>query len=267
MPSSPKPADTPAKAYISNPFGLIRPDLDVFKISIIPLLLSILVLVGITFGLFGVGLAVGVVLKLRFLIFFFGLAAIIALFAYLPTPVLITVAGAKGKKLPVAEAMKAAPSFALRFLGVAILSGLAILGGLLLFIVPGLIFIAWFAMAPYVLVNEDLSVRESLMRSRELARGRVWEVWGTMALPQLLSPLSYIAIFGQVANAVIGLLLFPLMAVRYMQLKDLKPKAKSDHPVHWANYVVVVLAIVAIAWGGVLAAHHAHSTITNPPIY
>lgn len=62
------------------------------------------------------------------------------------------------------------------FLFVMILFGLAVIGGMILLIIPGIIFIIWYFFHPYVLVCENLKGRAVLSRSRELVRGYWWGV-------------------------------------------------------------------------------------------
>lgn len=62
------------------------------------------------------------------------------------------------------------------YLWVSFLSGLIIVGGFLLFIVPGIIFAIWFSLAFIVLVSEDMRGMNALLKSREYVTGR----WGSV---------------------------------------------------------------------------------------
>jgi hypothetical protein len=59
----------------------------------------------------------------------------------------------------------------LRLLAVDALFALMVLGGLLLFIVPGLIVVAWFVLAGPVVELEHVGVRAAFRRSRDISRG------------------------------------------------------------------------------------------------
>lgn len=59
---------------------------------------------------------------------------------------------------------------------ISLLVGLIILGGFLLLIIPGIIFIIWFSLATYVLVAEDLTGTRALSRSKQLVSGYWWKV-------------------------------------------------------------------------------------------
>jgi hypothetical protein len=75
--------------------------------------------------------------------------------------------------------------------------------GLLLLIVPGLIFFTWFALAGPMVELEDAGVRSALRRSRQLVRGRFWMVAAVLVPVTLVSEaLSDAALQG--AHAVIA---------------------------------------------------------------
>lgn len=59
---------------------------------------------------------------------------------------------------------------------VAILQALILIGGLLVFIVPGLIFFVWYAFAQMAVILDKKRGFEALTQSRELSRGRFWLV-------------------------------------------------------------------------------------------
>ena len=64
----------------------------------------------------------------------------------------------------------------------ALLAGL----GFLFFIIPGFIAIAWLAASVPVAAIEGLSVGGAIRRSRDLARGRIWHIYGTLLLVWLI---------------------------------------------------------------------------------
>ncbi len=81
------------------------------------------------------------------------------------------------------------PLYALSVLGsfvwVSLLQALTIAGGILLFIVPGIIFLVWFGFAPQALLLDGKKGLDALSASRDLAKGRFW----TAALYQLGGPI------------------------------------------------------------------------------
>lgn len=70
-----------------------------------------------------------------------------------------------------------------KILVTGILASLAIFGGLLLFIIPGLVFAIWFSFTTPIVVIENLSGPAALSRSKQLVKGRFWS-----AVKYLLAP-------------------------------------------------------------------------------
>ncbi len=63
-----------------------------------------------------------------------------------------------------------------RLIAVDILFGVAVVIGLLLLVVPGVVMFTWFALAGPLVELEDDGVRSSFSRSRQLVRGHFWTV-------------------------------------------------------------------------------------------
>lgn len=72
-------------------------------------------------------------------------------------------------------------------LWVSFLTFLAIAGGFLLLIVPGIIFYVRFLFGPTVVVVEGTKGRAAMKRSWRLAKGRSWKILGTTVLAGLLT--------------------------------------------------------------------------------
>lgn len=72
-------------------------------------------------------------------------------------------------------------------LAASILAGLGIAAGLVLFIVPGLILLTWWALIPPAVVLENKGVLDSFGRSRELVRGNGWNVFAILIITYLLT--------------------------------------------------------------------------------
>jgi Uncharacterised protein family (UPF0259) len=74
-----------------------------------------------------------------------------------------------------------------RLIGVDILFALIVLVGLILLIVPGVVFYVWFSLAGVVVKVEGKGVVDSLRRSRALVRGSFWRVFAVVVPAELLS--------------------------------------------------------------------------------
>lgn len=71
---------------------------------------------------------------------------------------------------------RAAMILAVPYLLTSIAVGFATLGGLILFIIPGIVFSIWFAFASTIVVIEQTRIFEAMRRSRALVRGRFGSV-------------------------------------------------------------------------------------------
>lgn len=64
----------------------------------------------------------------------------------------------------------------LPYLGATILSGLIILGGFLLLIVPGIIWSIKYMFVPYLIIDKNIGVKESLAASEKMTEGIKWRL-------------------------------------------------------------------------------------------
>lgn len=75
-----------------------------------------------------------------------------------------------GSPVTVMEAIQKGASKIVPLIWTSILMGLAIMGGLILLIIPGILFALWFGLAQHVVVLEDQSGSAALGRSKNLVR-------------------------------------------------------------------------------------------------
>ncbi|MFA6594072.1 MAG: YciC family protein [Candidatus Buchananbacteria bacterium] len=80
------------------------------------------------------------------------------------------------------EALNGSIKYWVKYFVVGLLFGLITIGGLILFIVPGIFWAVMFCLATVVLIFEDKPIIESLKRSRELTKGYWWAVFGRLLL-------------------------------------------------------------------------------------
>lgn len=82
------------------------------------------------------------------------------------------------EKIGFAEAFKRARPYINPFFITGLLAGLAVFGGLILLIIPGILFMLWFSQSAYVVINENLSGTKALSRSKTYVHSRVGEIFG-----------------------------------------------------------------------------------------
>lgn len=78
----------------------------------------------------------------------------------------------------------------LSYLVTNLLVGLIVLGGFVLLIVPGIIFMLWFSLTNYIVIIERRLGLPAMMRSRQLIKGRVWPFIGRLLFIGLVAIVS-----------------------------------------------------------------------------
>lgn len=276
-PSDTSPAvQAPTRTYISNPFKLLAPTYQAFKVNAGTYFRGLVIVLG------GSIVAVAIIAAIawvNFLIAGSNVGAIVALLLggagiglllyasirYVnPAVTRLYLAMARGEKIGMSELMKFDSSLGWKLFVAEILAAAAIIGGTILFIIPGIIFATWFSFVSYAVVDEGLSGTDALKRSRELVRGRFWEVMGSSAVLQVLAIVQIIPIIGFILSTIASIILAPLLAVRYVSLVELKAagdEAVKNTPISGWNYAAIVLAIVSF---GVSVASSSNNSTSKP---
>ncbi len=84
----------------------------------------------------------------------------------------------------------------------SLLVALAVFGGLLLLIIPGLVFIVWFGFAQIISVLEDKKPLAALTRSKELVTNRFWPIaWRLISGPVVIG-----VIYGIIFSIIVALI-------------------------------------------------------------
>jgi uncharacterized membrane protein len=139
----------------------------------------------------------------------------------------------------VADLLRAAVPYIFPLIVTGLFYGICIAVGLILLIVPGLIFLTWFSLFAPAIVLEKRGIFDSFNRSRELVRGNGWRVFGVLVVAFLIQAViqnilnriginadslalrTVLAIVGSVLTAPIMAL---AVAVVYFQLRELKER-------------------------------------------
>jgi uncharacterized membrane protein len=140
------------------------------------------------------------------------------------------------------ELLRGAAPYLFPLIVTGILYGLSIAVGLILLIVPGLLFLTWFSLYAPAIVVEKRGVFDAFTRSRELVRGNGWRVFGVIVVAFILQSviqnlLSQIGINADslalrlILSVVGGVITAPIMglavSVVYFQLRDLERGAPA----------------------------------------
>lgn len=256
-PAAPQaPAPAQAAGYESNPFKLFGASWAAVKLNlgtwIVTWLITAAVLIAITLIPLtaislatkddsGSGLAIAGVAWL--------VSIIIGLLVYSRFAGLVVnlmVQSVRGTKLGFKQALDAGKPYGWKLIGFFILYSIAVTIGYIFFIIPGIIFMIWFSMGAFVIVDEKRGVIEAFSRSKELVKGRFWEVFGVIGVFQIISVLAIIPILGWIAALVLTVAYAAASAVRYTQLKEFKDGNKPLPKVSSANFAAAALFVVGL---------------------
>jgi len=143
---------------------------------------------------------------------------------YFLTSIFVTVSGIialikviDGEELSVEKTYKKAWKCYWKLLLLSIVLALIYLFGFIFLVVPGMLFIVWFALSKFLAVEKGYGIREALSKSRELVKGIYWKTLGrlivfgafTVIVQMILSVIPYEA--GSVVSSIIGgLYMLPL---------------------------------------------------------
>lgn len=128
------------------------------------------------------------------------------------------------------------------YLWVSVLAGLIIMGGMLLFLVPGFIFAVWYSLATLVFVLEGVKGYAALKRSQALVRGRFWPVVWRWVVPYFF----YLAIM----TILVGL---PSLLVGYfIGFADFSAENQPWWFNFWQSIIAILLLPLSAGFGVVL---------------
>jgi hypothetical protein len=142
---------------------------------------------------------------------------------------------AKGKLVSTLDCYRKSWRYFWRLLLFSILFGFAVVIGLILIIVPGLIIIRRYLFTPFYIIDRDLSIGEAMRLSAhqtEQVRGYVWGTIGVLAALTLGSGLvgqlfGFIPGGATIITALLSITYFFIAALRYVEIKQ-KPKPAAS---------------------------------------
>lgn len=108
-----------------------------------------------------------------------------------------------------------------RLVGLYLLVGLYVVVGFILFIIPGIIMLRRYSLAPYVMLDKNKGIRESMELSANMTKphsGAIYRVYGVMILIGLVAVIPFL---GWIVSFILGMFYSVSLALRYQQLKPL----------------------------------------------
>ncbi len=142
----------------------------------------------------------------------------------IPAVLTLSVQGVRGAGDELIGFIRSGFKYTWRLYGTLMLLSIAVMLGILLFVVPGLIILRRYIMAPYYLVERNVGIMEAFKLSAQQTRAERKSVWGVMGVIfVILLATSFVNGFG-----LIGVLLGIIMNLLYFFLVPLRQKEISD---------------------------------------
>lgn len=130
-------------------------------------------------------------------------------------------AAVEGKPLSFNKLWATTKELGWRMLGLYIVGGLVIGVGFILFIIPGLIMLRRYMLAPYVMLDKKCGIADAMSESARLSYLNTGSVWGIIGVIFLIGLIGLVPIIGSLASFILGVLYSVAPAIRYKQLKNL----------------------------------------------
>lgn len=217
-PQTPSPPPNSPDIPLPGAFKLFSPSWQAVQVNLVTFieLIIIPVMVSLVLTVLGRGRVARAPLSL-----------ISDLVAYLFAPAIIVtqLKSVRGEKIDLSQALKEGLKYFWKLLGLLICMGLLILGGLILLIVPGLIMIRRYYLAPYYLIDQDLSITEAMRQSAADSKPVSGAVWGVIGVSVLFGLLSLVLV-----GIVLSVMYYCASTLRYQQIAKNKKQPLSTPP-------------------------------------
>ncbi|GAC1368897.1 MAG: hypothetical protein NVSMB39_0140 [Candidatus Saccharimonadales bacterium] len=242
-----------APAYQSNPFELIKPAFNAFKLcwpTVISLIFSAIGAAVLLILLFAIVNYTGAGPIANVILFLAGIPLTLYLLMYVSWAVTRSMLSAvRGEKIGFNASLPPAWTDPLKLFVTQLLVILLTVFGFLLLIVPGIFALAFWSFAPTVTVDTGEWGWAALVKSREIVRGRLWDVIGAYFMPSAVGIISIIPLIGSLVYFVFAVLIAPYMVVRYETILELKAQPEwQSMPVSSWNYAALIVGLIAIGY-------------------
>jgi Uncharacterised protein family (UPF0259) len=168
------------------------------------------------------GTAIAALLAVVVVLLLFAIAVM-----FLPAFTITQLASVRGRQLTIGDAFNQSKPFALRFIGLILLSVLIVGVGLILFIIPGLLAIFFLSLSAYILVDKNVGVVDALKGSYELVKEYWKPVLGLYIVNIVISIPQYVPIIGWIVSLALTVAYLCLGAVIFNKIAGKKVGAKE----------------------------------------
>lgn len=155
--------------------------------------------------------------------------SIASLAIVLPAATLTLLKGARGERVEIQEMLNAARPLMWRYLAVSILLVTLCMLGIVALIIPYFIVLKFFVLAPYYVIDQNVSPIEAFRRSAADSKKYSSAMWGIVGILLCFDLVEFVPHVGTVASIVFALFYAAAPAVRYVEIRDAEdnPSAKK----------------------------------------
>lgn len=164
-------------------------------------------------------------------VFFVGviLFGLLVYLLFLPAYPYLQLKSARSEKVSFDQAFHTGLKYAWRFYGISLLVGLIIMIGILLFIVPGIIFIRWYLLSAYYLYDQEVSISEAMRLSKEQSKQFSGALWGVLGVQLLCIVPGFLPVIGFISDILLAMY-SNAPAIRYVQIQKIVGGRSSAAP-------------------------------------
>ncbi len=188
-----------------------------------------------TYSWFGSGLSASAVPSylwygfVGFSIFWFGFVLVIGTLVQIMSQQ-AQLDATEGKPLDFIRLWKEAKQMFWQMVGLYLVIGLYVVVGLILFIIPGLIMLRRYFLAPYVMLDTKCSIKDAMERSAQITTPYSKYIWGIIGVMFLIGLFNVIPGIGWMMAFILGMFYSVAPALRYQELKDLHTPQERKSP-------------------------------------
>ena len=140
--------------------------------------------------------------------------------------------------------------------------GYIVMGGFLLFFIPGVMFAVWFTFSQFILVREDERGMDALLKSREYVRGYFWDIFLRLFIIWLVSAgIGAIPFIGSILSIILMPFVMIFVFLVYEDIKtvkgDISYSSSAGEKFKWIaisslGYIVLPILIIALMGASLL---------------
>jgi hypothetical protein len=239
--SAPAETNSETAGRFLNPFALFKPSIKAIGYNfgtIVLLILSAIasiIPIGLIVAAVDVwakaektsGLSAGGIVILSLFILLVAVALVILYTALIA----VGLHGVRNQKIKFRQALRIGYSRAWAFFSLSVFTGVIILVGFILLIVPGFYMLRRYILAPYYLIDKNLSVTEAMNQSAADSKQFGKAVWGLVGVEILLFIIGLVPGIGKIISSPLNLLYGFGPAKRYDEIQTTL-KANPAHVMH-----------------------------------